>query len=273
MSDATIVFGIATYEGEVPELSTSLRRRIEFLEHRVGSIDDVARCAGPESWCIAHAGDPTDPGWREVIAALAEVPSVRAVNVHPRPEDTCTLCRECSRRLRNLQDPRQRCSHCGTLVGEWQHGPGLDACGDAAVFGHLEYAARLLDARGKQLLLENTYEPPELLESMLSRLPRGVGFTLDVGHSLLYHAGPNDYVHRLAPWLAHLHLHDNMGGNSERYHDSHLPPGCGRANWLALARALRSVGFRGTATFECMPSEDWLDAWRAKLGLDRGMVP
>jgi hypothetical protein len=57
------------------------------------------------------------------------------------------------------------------------------------------------------------------MRKILDALPQSVGFTLDVGHAMIYHGNPIEYIDILADRLCHLHLHDNLGGNSEMFHD------------------------------------------------------
>jgi sugar phosphate isomerase/epimerase len=77
----------------------------------------------------------------------------------------------------------------------------------------------------------------------------------------IHHNAPIEYLYILKERLCHLHLHDNMGGNSEKYHDTHSAPGNGSVNWLAFANGLNQIRFRGTATYECEPNDNWLKFW------------
>lgn len=259
--ETSIRFGIADNGSQLPG---DIALWAGYHEYRIASPSDVDQLTG-EAWCIAHAPDPQDKGWLECIQALARHPAVKIVNTHARPDDEVTLCCSCGRRLINLQEPDHACDWCGQTLGEHQVADGLRANDFATLIGRLGEAAGILNQAGKRLVVENTYEPPELMARILEALPAEVGFTLDVGHALINWASPLDYISHLRARIAHLHLHDNMGGNSEHHHDKHLPPGAGIAPWPEIARALRRVRFTGTATFECIPSIAWLTRWQDAL--------
>ena len=265
---ATIRYGIAV-ESDEPELSQSVQRHISYKEYRVRNREEAVRCV--EHNCYAHGPDYGDDGWFEAICALAEQPGAVIVNIHARPDDEYTLCGQgsgsgCGRRLVNTQRAEQRCDHCGAALLRSQIPPELASRSLNSIALELQYATTELGKNGKRLVLENTYEPPQVMRKLLDQLP-GVGFTLDVGHALLYHPNLLDYVYLLRDRLCHLHLHDNMGGDSESYHDKHLPPGFGRADWGALAKALSQIEYRGTATFECMPPDGWVEYFERSMSL------
>lgn len=259
-----IEFGITDFGEELPP---EVAAWAGYLEYRIGAPGDVLGIP-IDRWCIAHAPDPQEDGWLECVDALSRHPAVRIVNTHARPDDEYTLCGSCKRRMVNTQHPKQSCDWCSEGLGDRQLGDGLAANNFETVISTLREGARILAAGGKQLVVENTYEPPDLMCRILDALPQGVGFTLDVGHALINWACPLDYVTRLRHRLAHLHLHDNMGGNTEHHHDKHLPPGAGIAPWTEIGRALRRVEFSGTATFECKPSPIWLAKWQGELVLE-----
>lgn len=260
----SVKFGISDFGEELP---AEVAQWVGHLEYRISSPSDVGQLPG-EPWCIAHAPDPQDEGWLDCIHALAAHPAVRLVNTHARPDDEVTLCWSCGRRMINLQEVDQTCDWCGEALGEHQVADGLRANDFATLVERLRDASDVLKLAGKRLVVENTYEPPDLMFRILAALPADVGFTLDIGHALINWASPLDYISRLRARIAHLHLHDNMGGNTEHHHDKHLPPGAGIAPWAEIARALRRVRFNGTATFECMPSNAWLARWQDALASD-----
>ena len=45
--------------------------------------------------------------------------------------------------------------------------------------------------------------------------------------------------------LFEVHLHDNNGKE-----DQHLPIGFGNLEWISIIRALKDIGYQGTATYE-----------------------
>lgn len=201
----------------------------------------------------------------ECIKALAQCKSVAMVNIHARPDDEFTLCSGCGRRLINLKTSTQRCDWCLTYVREYQYGESLALNNFQALESLILQGAKILGEAGKRLNIENTYESPSLIKRLLINMPSNVGFTLDSGHALISPASPLDYIYLLRDRLDHLHVHDNMGGNTEWYHDLHLPPGSGVLPWVQIARALRQIHFKGTATFECIPNNLWVECWQEEL--------
>jgi sugar phosphate isomerase/epimerase len=127
----------------------------------------------------------------------------------------------------------------------------------------------------------------DLLARQMERinLPN-VGLCLDVGHAFLaapYWPQP-DYlsaVQACAPWVNHLHFHDNYGriddlteSLSERLAfgeaDSHVPPGWGRIPLKAVLNALCASGYDGHLVLEIRPRysgylDEALSATRALL--------
>lgn len=96
-----------------------------------------------------------------------------------------------------------------------------------------------------------------------------VGLCLDVGHAFLaapYWPEP-DYlaaVRRAAPWVRHLHLHDNFGRLDDVAEsladrlafgqaDNHLPPGWGRIPLGETLAALAQAGYAGWVIAEIRP--------------------
>jgi hypothetical protein len=238
---------------------------MDFKEYRVNSFADVEKCRSSDSFCVAHLPESIHPDWRVIVEALAALPQVGLVNAHARSSDEYLLCDKCSVRMVNIRQQGQRCDYCGTALNPDQSDPAIWKNTTRELIDKFSWAREVFHAKKKILTVENTYEPPEQLRRILDQLPADVGFTLDTGHALLYHGSALDYIYLLRDRLVHLHLHDNMGGNSERYHDSHLPPGGGISNWYAIASALRQVQFRGTATFECDPNLDWTRSWLEQL--------
>jgi len=109
------------------------------------------------------------------------------------------------------------------------------------------------------LCLENTYEndPATVsgaIDALRERLPREraarVGACLDIGHWYSFAEGKirgnlPAWIDALAPYLLHLHLHDNDGS-----FDQHLGPGQAEIPFAALFELLAARGLRPTATFE-----------------------
>jgi len=99
-----------------------------------------------------------------------------------------------------------------------------------------------------------------------------VGVCLDVGHAHLaapYWPG-QDYlagVRTVAPWVRHVHLHDNYGRLDARGEslaerlvfgeaDNHMPPGWGAIPLQETVRILAEAGYRGWYLVEIRPRYD-----------------
>ena len=108
-----------------------------------------------------------------------------------------------------------------------------------------------------RLCLENTHErSPEPIVALLERLP-GVGACLDVGHWFCFGRGVRRadlgrWLDAFAPYLAHLHLHDNDGGG-----DAHLALGAGDIPLDELFAGLAARSLAPTATLEPHTVEDF----------------
>ena len=113
---------------------------------------------------------------------------------------------------------------------------------------------------GMTVALENVMEPePSLLAEIARQVDDArLGLCLDVGHANTFvsHVPPLEWIAPMAPWLRHVHLHNNAGRN-----DLHDPLGQGT---LAMEQVLDTVlALCPAATFtlenqDCGPSLDWL---------------
>jgi len=104
-------------------------------------------------------------------------------------------------------------------------------------------------AQGWAVVFENTYEPdPAMHLRFLQRLHHvRAGFCLDCGHLLAF-AKTADFAGwllRLAPYLGHVHVHDNDGRA-----DRHLAPGSGIFPFDDLFRWLEGRGLHPVLTLE-----------------------
>ena len=259
--ELNIAFGISLNPGEslsediIPEISDNL----DYVEYRVNTVKSVDKCADHSNGKIAHAPDPQEDNWMDIINEIGKSEHIEFVNVHARPSDEYALCEECSRRILIIGDSSYQCDYCGGY-------PWIGEDNDfKSLVSRLQDASNILKGSNKKLFIENTYEPPHLMQRLMKSLP-DCGFTLDIGHALIAPASPLEFIYMLRNQIKHLHLHDNMGGNSEQFHDKHLPPGAGIASWNSIAMALRQIGFKGTATFECDVEILWFDNFRHTLG-------
>jgi sugar phosphate isomerase/epimerase len=98
----------------------------------------------------------------------------------------------------------------------------------------------------------------EMIETILEEVPL-LRFHLDSGHAKLEREYDrwSDYIDRLGPKLAHVHLSDNDGTS-----DQHLPLGSAprsTTDWPEHIRKLKASGYEGTITLEVFaPERDYL---------------
>lgn len=103
---------------------------------------------------------------------------------------------------------------------------------------------------GVGLMIENLpgdYNTPEQLGDLLDKMPE-LGLHLDIGHANLM-VYPNSTEAILAKYgnrLAHVHLHDNKGGEA----DLHLPLGAGNLDTRKHVQTLKGLGYDGPITLE-----------------------
>ena len=113
--------------------------------------------------------------------------------------------------------------------------------------------------RGLTLCIENSQDlDPEPLEALMKRTGDGVRVCLDIGHANTFvsQVPPVEWVEPMAPWLRHVHLHDNVGRE-----DLHDPLGRGSILMEQVLDAILELCPAATFTLEnqdCGPSLDWL---------------
>jgi len=154
------------------------------------------------------------------------------------------------------------CEIFGELGAKWvnvhpdRHAPFHDRA--FMIEMNLECFAQALptcNAAGVQIMVENLpghYNTPQELGWFLDRMPE-LGLHLDIGHSNLMvpeNTCP-DLCRAYGKRLAHVHMHDNKGGQA----DLHLPLGCGHIHWPKMIRALKQAHYNDTITLEVF-SED-----------------
>ena len=98
--------------------------------------------------------------------------------------------------------------------------------------------------------LENLSEHPKDFAEVFQEVP-GLTMTLDVGHGQLLTDTNTSFgfIRELLPFIKHLHVHDNRGGNGVR-DDLHLPIGRGTIDFYGIMRGLVENRFKGTVTLE-----------------------
>src|SRR4051812_47516335 len=103
---------------------------------------------------------------------------------------------------------------------------------------------------GLGVMLENVpgrFNSVAQLAPIFDAVP-AAGVHLDIGHCNLHVAKSTaaELITRFAQRLAHVHLHDNRGGQ----HDLHLALGMGEIDMQAHVRQLRASGYDATITLE-----------------------
>jgi sugar phosphate isomerase/epimerase len=116
-----------------------------------------------------------------------------------------------------------------------------------------------------ELMLENSppqgFNPLEGIEyfaRILNAVPN-LRFHFDVAHAFIENRmkGVQQYVDAFADKLVHVHLHDNHGKQ-----DEHLPLGEGNIDFRKVVKALKTVDYCRTMTFEVFTSR--VDAARSR---------
>ena len=112
---------------------------------------------------------------------------------------------------------------------------------------------------GVDIVLENVLEEePDMLTDIVREVdhPR-LGICLDVGHANSYSkASPMEWLEKCAPWLSHVHLHNNDGS-----WDTHSPLDEGTIPVKELLIRLEALCPKATITLELMDAEaslQWL---------------
>ena len=113
---------------------------------------------------------------------------------------------------------------------------------------------------GMTVALENVMEPePSLLAEIARQVDDArLGLCLDVGHANTFvsHVPPLEWIAPMAPWLRHVHIHDNAGQM-----DLHDPLGKGVIQMERVLDEIVRLAPAATFTIEnqdCAPSIDWL---------------
>lgn len=129
----------------------------------------------------------------------------------------------------------------------WRYGgqsqPWIDAC--------LEFFPPILEQAARQqclLVLENIFEEtPETLVAVLKQLDSPwLGHCFDAGHwNLFAKQSMEQWFASLAPWIRHLHVHDNFGDR-----DAHMAVGEGDIDFDKLFKLVAKLKNTPTVTLE-----------------------
>jgi sugar phosphate isomerase/epimerase len=127
---------------------------------------------------------------------------------------------------------------------------------------HAEKEGVLLLVEPEPGLLIETAD--QFLEFMQHIDSPALGLNFDVGHMYCVGDDPGPTIHRLAPYIRHMHLEDIA---ATRVHH-HLVPGEGAIDFASVFRAIRSIGYNGWVTIELYPYVDDPDP-AARLAFER----
>ncbi len=130
------------------------------------------------------------------------------------------------------------------------------------------------------LYFENVHDrDPGIMQDFLGELASSrCGFCLDIGHWYSFARGSNSrnlalWLQKLAPYLGHLHLHDNSG-----LRDRHQGLGNGTVPWDEVFASLEIMDLEPSITLEPHTSKDLQDSlefmkehfsWFSRLGVSK----
>lgn len=109
--------------------------------------------------------------------------------------------------------------------------------------------------RGVVICLENLTERHDSFSPVFESIDN-LRMTLDIGHGELLSEEntSHGFIEYLFDRIAHMHVHDNMGGNSVK-DDLHLSLGKGRVDYPVIFNKLNGKGYNSTITMEVKPHE------------------
>jgi len=106
------------------------------------------------------------------------------------------------------------------------------------------------------VVMENVFDPsPELFREVAERVDHpAFGICLDIGHAHCHAEAPvEEWLTTLAPWIRHVHVHDNAGDR-----DAHLALGKGTVHF---ERLVPLIPREATLTIECNTAADAYATW------------
>jgi sugar phosphate isomerase/epimerase len=121
----------------------------------------------------------------------------------------------------------------------------------------IELLSEMAGAAGSQgvvLCLENLSERYDNFSEAFEAIPE-LRMTLDIGHGQLLSRKNTsfEFIENCLPRIAHMHVHDNHGGNSVK-DDLHLPLGEGSVDYPKIFTLLQRKGYKATITMEVSPA-------------------
>ena len=230
---------------------------------------DETSLALPPVWHRDIAARIREHGLKASVHLPFFMPPPGAADQSARAQSRDTLCRAAG--LAAIYEAAH-------LIGHPMFDPAVPFPSAASPQGTAEWLERslpawlaVLEANPAPLFLENTYEQgPAAIIALLRGIraateePRAA-FCFDIGHWFSFAGGSRldnleNWLELVAPWLGHLHLHDNDGSG-----DQHVGLGCGG---IPLDDFFTSLADRGlSCTFTMEPHEleslaaslDWLE--------------
>ncbi len=243
--------------------------RPEFLEYFLANGLHPELCL--DAWSLQNKDNAWFEGLGNTLAQRGLSCSVHLTyeNLHPGSHDRFILD---ATRLRlktafamaQLLNPKLMVGH----VDYSQDVYGEDR--DGWLERHTETWADLLDGwpGHPPLYLENTFElePEPVCDAVAALESRGAGICFDVSHWHCFSRGVDKqdldkWVECFAPYLRHLHLHDNDGSS-----DQHVGMGQGAIPWDQFFALLQARNLTPSVTFE--PHDE--DSLRASLAFMQG---
>jgi sugar phosphate isomerase/epimerase len=202
---------------------------IEFSTNRLCG-DDYARCAvlsastglglSLHAW-VDPAGQPPEDAASELREVLAQCVTMAAthliVHMGSHPDRALGL--------------QRLAETCAAIAPDYERA-GVVLC----LENHYPYEYHGLNELGG--------DPDDFLTVFEQVSSPALRFCLDYGHSHMAH-NTEDFIERLAPWLAYTHIADNLGE-----HDDHLAPEDGTVDWPPVLRLTLQTGFRGPVIVE-----------------------
>jgi sugar phosphate isomerase/epimerase len=264
---ATWIFPGSAMEDALDRLG---RHGVEWVEYSfrnlaLSSADQVLRrefSTDKNAWRVTETSIPT-----RRIAEKARSLGISAIQMHAPVFDLTTF----DERRRSLAvEKSQVClGICSDLeVPRMVVHPGV---GDLEMGSYSGFVAKVRERNikslkalaatasdlGVKIVLENRGQnvygsrAEDLLEMARASDPESVMTCLDTGHASRNDLSCAEMANVLGKSLQATHLHDNDGTG-----DQHLPPLCGRVDWVGFLGALRKIGYPHPPILEIRGSED-----------------
>jgi sugar phosphate isomerase/epimerase len=139
---------------------------------------------------------------------------------------------------------------------------------------NLRYFADIAQKKEIRIALENIFDGrfysriADLVKLVNDINHPNVGYCYDCGHGNIDKVNHSEAIRLMGEKLFETHLHDNDGTS-----DSHLPIGFGTVNYIEIIKALNSINYQSTATFEFFrwPTEDRIEGVRNAIELWRAL--